>query len=406
MSPIAVLLLCLFIDLVGFGIILPILPFIVQSLGGGEMMGGLLFATYSFAAAFAGPLWGRLSDRIGRRPALMLTLGGAALSYVALGLAHSILMIFLARAMSGAMAGNVGIVMAAMADLTESRERTRAMGLIGMSFGLGFATGPGIAAIMASFAGVHALAFSAFAAAALSLSALLLAALSLPDIRPQDEDDGTDDAADAGTPSFLSFIDSPRKLGLMLQFVLYATIQSMVFAMSGFWAAHVWQWGEREVGFLMAGVGLLIASLQGFLVAPLAERFGETRTYLIALVASLSGSLLLIVAGARSVLVMFLAFPLMMGGMTLAYPVLNSLLSRRHRARVQGAALGLANGFSASGRVAGPLLGGWLMTSKGPSAPFYASLALAILGLFWVLGELRAGRPSRPISPPPPPWTP
>lgn len=405
MNPIAVLLLCLFIDLVGFGIILPILPFIVQSFGGGELMGGLLFASYSLTAAFAGPLWGRLSDRIGRKRALMLTLAGASLSYVALGLAHTVLMIFLARAFSGAMAGNVGVVMAAMADLTSERQRTRAMGLIGVSFGLGFATGPGIAAVMATFAGADALAFSAYAAALLSLSAFILAAMTLPPMTAPLPQTGGALAASA-IPGFRSFVDSPQKAGLMLQFVLYATIQSMVFAMSGFWASDIWGWNERQVGFLMTGVGVVVAALQGFVVAPLAERIGEIRTYLIALLSSISGSLLLVFLGSH-LFATLLAFPLMMGGMTLAYPVLNSIVSRRHQSHVQGAALGLANGFSSTGRVVGPMLGGWLMVGMGSSSPFIASLALAMLGVLWVAGEIRAGRGRISYrSPAPPPATP
>ncbi|GEQ99579.1 tetracycline resistance MFS efflux pump [Iodidimonas gelatinilytica] len=408
MSPAFVLLLCLFIDLVGFGIILPILPFIVQSFGGGEMTGGLLFGIYAAMAALFGPLWGRLSDRIGRKRALMLTLFGAGVSYVLLGLAHSMVMVFVARGISGAMAGNVGVAMAAMADLSSNEGRTRAMGLIGVSFGLGFAAGPGLAAALASFSQTNALALSAFAAAILSFTACLLAFLRLPKHLRRPDTNTDTETGTATTPEaqqsaaphsdeqiirskrFLAFLDSPRKTLLLMQFVVSSSAQSMVFSMTGFWANDVWNWNERQVGFLIMAVGLVIAALQAFVVSPLADRLGEVRTYLVALCCSIIGCLMVLLM--PTILpVVLLAFPLMMGGMTLSFPVLNSLVSQRNEAHVQGAALGLANGFSAIGRVIGPTLGGGVMAAFGPRAPFMATMTFAFMGVVWALFEIRNG---------------
>ncbi len=402
MSPAFVLLLCLFIDLVGFGIILPILPFIVQSFGGGEMTGGLLFGIYAGMAALSGPLWGRLSDRIGRKRALMMTLVGAGISYVVLGLAHSLLMVFIARALSGAMAGNVGVVMAAMADLTPNEGRTKAMSMIGVSFGLGFAAGPGLAALVASFAGADALALSAFAAAALSFTASILALTRLPSDSARHESAHADsfrqdDEQRIRSRRFLDFLRGPEKGLLMLQFVIASAAQSMIFAMSGFWANAVWGWNERQVGFLMMSVGLVVAFLQAFVVARLADRYGEIRTYMIALSASIAGCIMVLTLPQHLIAVL-IAFPLMMGGLTLYFPVLNSLVSQRNAAHVQGAALGLANGFSAIGRVIGPTLGGGLMMLYGPKAPFFAAMGFTSLGVLWAIREIR--RVPRAPSPP------
>lgn len=398
MSPATVLLLALFIDIVGFGIVVPILPFIVQSMGGGEFEGGLLFAVYAVMAAIFGPLWGRLSDRIGRKRTLMLTLFGAAVSYVALGLASSLATVFAARALSGAMAGNVGVAVAAMADLSSTEQRTRALGLIGVSFGLGFAVGPGLAAALSTLAGAQALSLAGFAAAGLSALAFLFTWVRLPETRPAPPPgDGA-----APIPSLRSFLDRPDRIALVLQFAIAAGVQTMVFSMLGFWTEAVRGWSEREVGLLMVGVGLLIATLQGLVVGPLAARFGEVRTYAGALGCGLAGCLV-IVAWPESRLTVLFAFPLMMGGMTLTFPVLNSLVSRRHAASVQGTALGLANGFASLGRVAGPTLGGLVMARYGPGAPFMAATLVLLPGLLWAAIEVRKARPGRRESTPPAP---
>lgn len=394
MSPAFVLLLALFIDIVGFGIVVPILPFLVESMGGGAFEGGLLFAVYAVMAAIFGPLWGRLSDRIGRKRTLMLTLLGAAVSYVALGLADSLAMVFAARALSGMMAGNVGVAVAAMADLSSAAQRTRALGLIGVSFGLGFAVGPGLAAVLSALVGAQALSLAGFAAAGLSGLAFLFTWARLPETRPTPP-------AGAGTPmvatpSIRSFLDRPDKVGLVLQFAIASGVQTMVFSMLGFWTEAVRGWSEREVGLLMVGIGLLIATLQGLVVGPLAARIGEVRTYAGAIGCGLAGCLA-IIAWPESRLTVLLAFPVMMGGMTLTFPVLNSLVSRRHAASVQGTALGLANGFASLGRVAGPTLGGLLMAHFGAGTPFLAAIFVLVPGLLWAAIEVRSGR-ERPLS--------
>lgn len=395
MSPATILLLALFIDIVGFGIVVPILPFLVESMGGGAFEGGLLFAVYALMAAIFGPLWGRLSDRIGRKRTLMLTLFGAVVSYIALGLADSLATVFAARALSGMMAGNVGVAVAAMADLSSTEQRTRALGLIGVSFGLGFAVGPGLAAALSAFAGARALSLAGFAAAGLSGLAFLFTWARLPETRPAAASDGG-----APAPSLRSFLDRPDRIALVLQFSIAAGVQTMVFSMLGFWTEAVRGWSEREVGLLMIGVGLLIAALQGLVVGPLAARFGEVRTYAGALGCGLAGCLV-IVAWPESRLTVLLAFPLTMGGMTLTFPVLNSLVSRRHSASVQGTALGLANGFASLGRIAGPTLAGLAMARHGPGAPFIAAIFVLLPGLLWAAFEIRKSRPRHRESMPP-----
>ena len=130
------------IDMVGFGIIIPILPFLSPQLGADKFDIALIIVTYAACAGLCGPFWGRLSDRIGRKPVLMICMAGTALAYAMLGLATELWMIFAARAFAGLMAGNIGVASAMMADITSAENRARGMGLIGAAFGLGLVLGP------------------------------------------------------------------------------------------------------------------------------------------------------------------------------------------------------------------------------------------------------------------------
>ncbi|MCH7865219.1 MAG: MFS transporter, partial [Proteobacteria bacterium] len=164
-----------FIDLVGFGIIIPLLPFYGEYYQATPFMVGLLMATYSFTQFIAAPFWGRLSDRVGRRPVLLVSLAGATAAYVLLGFADTLWVLFTARAAGGAMAGNISAAFAYVSDVTSRKDRAKGMGVIGAAFGLGFIAGPAIGGILAGPDPVNAdFQTPAFAAAAMSLSALVL----------------------------------------------------------------------------------------------------------------------------------------------------------------------------------------------------------------------------------------
>ena len=171
-----ILFLIVFIDLVGFGIIIPLLPFFAEHYAASPAMVGFLLASYSLTQFIAAPFWGRISDRFGRRPVLLITLFGAAVSYVLLGVSNSLFMLFIARGLGGFMAGNISAAFAYVADVTTPENRSRGMGAIGAAFGSGFIAGPAIGGILAGPDPINAdFRTPALAAAGLSAIALVMA---------------------------------------------------------------------------------------------------------------------------------------------------------------------------------------------------------------------------------------
>ena len=390
-----VILLAIFIDLVGFGMIVPILPFLTNSYGGDTLTGTSLISVYAFAAFVFGPMWGRVSDRIGRKPALTITFFGAALAYLLLAFSSSLWMVFVARALSGAMTGNVGIVMAAMADMSSEANRGKAMAKIGAAFGLGFAFGPGIGGYLSTVGGETSVFLPGMVACGLSLLAMVLTAIYVPETNPGSHAHAPDDAlAATETPAqadnrpphshWRSIVLAPNRVSLFVMFIVTATGQSVSFSIAPFWADSVLGWTAQEVGFLLMGVGVFVFIVQIWAVEPLFRIIGEIRSLQLSSVFHIAGCLI-IIFGPANMITAVIGFPLVLGALTISYPALNSLLSRRTDRRIQGAALGLSNGFSSIGRIAGPIAAALFFSKAMPGAPFIfvAVVGATIFGWSW-----------------------
>jgi len=387
-----VILFAVFIDLLGFGIIVPILPFLTMELGGDPLMGTILISTYSLVAFLAGPFWGRMSDRVGRKPVLTATLLVATISYVVLGLSETLLMLFIARAMSGASAGNIGIIMAAAADLTDEKTRGKVMGQVGAAFALGFAFGPGIGGVLSSIGGEGDIFYAGITAAGLSFLAMILTAFFMPETNEHRTNTNQESTQpdNAQNPHWTHMFKSTKNLLLMSMFILTAIAQSISFSIAPFWVNSILGWDIRMVGYTMMGAGLFIFFLQMFAIDPMFRLVGEIKTLATGVCLSLVGCILLI-AGPATSFVAIVGLPLSMGGLTLTFPALNSIISRRTSKQMQGAALGTANGFSALGRIAGPITAGSVFTAN-TDAPYHIMIATGLLILLWCVYELDSNK--------------
>ncbi len=372
------------IDLIGFGIIIPLLPFYAEHYQATPFMVGLIMATYSFTQFLAAPFWGRLSDRIGRRPVLLVSLAGAALSYVWLGFSESLWMLFMARAAGGFMAGNISAAFAYVADVTTRENRAKGMGMIGAAFGLGFIAGPAIGGILAGSDPVNAdFQSPAFAAAGLSFVALGFAVVMLKESLSEEiRNRLSKEPPKRRFEMFTEAVIRPN-VGLLIALTFLATFVfaglESTFAM---WSRRQFGWGPEQNGYLFAMVGLMSALIQGGLVGRLAKRFGEAR--LIIQGASALAIGMLLIPFSSSVPVLVVAMVIAGYGFSIISPSLNSLISLQVGDHEQGGIMGVTRSASTMARFTGPAWAGFLFGAMGRDWPYFAGVL--IMGVVIILG--------------------
>jgi multidrug resistance protein len=372
----AILFLIVFTDLVGFGLIIPLLPFYGEHFQATPAEVGALMAIYSLAQFIAAPLWGRLSDRAGRKPVLALSLLGATLAYVWLAYSESLWMLFAARALGGFMAGNIGTAFAYVADVTTPANRAKGMGIVGAAFGLGFIFGPAIGGVLAGHDPVHAdYRTPALIAAALSALAMILTVGILPESLPKSIRRAHRALPRADRWQMLA--DALRRPGVG-RLIGVAFLATFVFAgmetTFAMWSRRQFGWGPEQNGYLFAFVGLISATVQGGLVGGLAKRFGEHRLVVTGAAALAFG--MLAIPFASSVSLLAPAMLVVALGFSLMTPSLNSLVSLKVDAGVQGGTMGVIRSATTLARVLGPGWAGLLFEHLGKDWPFFSGAVI------------------------------
>jgi MFS transporter, DHA1 family, tetracycline resistance protein len=395
-----ILFLIVFIDLVGFGLVIPLLPFYAERFAASPLQMTLLFATYSMMSMLAAPLWGRLSDRVGRRPVLMASMAAAALAYLWLAVADTLWMVFAARAFAGACAGDLSAARAYVADVTLPEARAKGMGMIGAAFGMGFIIGPVIGGLVAGNDLATAdLRTPGLIAAALSLIALVGVMLVLPESRSARRGARSRGRIAAARDA----LARPVLARLLIVFFLVILAFSGMETTFAWWAMAQFGWGPQSIGFVFFYVGLLSASMQGVLIGPLTRRFGEERLMLSGL--SLIACGLALMPLARSLPVLLLAVSALSIGMGALQPSINSLISRRASPEQQGEIMGVAQAIGSLSRVLGPIVAGALFGAFGRNSPFLLGAVLVggALLVGWRLPRgivAVAAPPETPLGPP------
>ena len=371
------LFLIVFINLVGFGIVIPLLPLYAESFGASPAAVGVLLASYSLAQMVATPYLGALSDRYGRRPILLFSLAGTVVSFVTLGLAPSLGWLFAARILDGASGGNISTAQAYISDVTEERDRAKAFGLIGAAFGIGFIAGPALGGFLGRNGNYAA---PAFAAAAISLAALILTFVLLPESRPPER------RTEVRKPRILDLAGFREaltigQLGLLfLVFFVFNFAQASFQSMFALFALARFRFGIRETGYILAYVGLLAVLLQGGAIGPIVKRWGERRTMRAGILLAAAG--LTASAWVPSWPLLLLALVPLAIGLSIATPSLNSLLTRESPADAYGRILGLSQSAAALARVLGPLVAGFVFDHFGVPVPFLLAAVLLLGALF------------------------
>ena len=386
-----ILFLIVFVDLVGFGLIIPLLPFYAERFGASPQLVTILMAVFSLMAMIAAPFWGRLSDRIGRRPVLMASMAAAALAYLWMGFASELWMLFAARAFAGICAGNIAAAQAYIADVTSPEKRARGMGLIGAAFGLGFIIGPALGGLVAGNDVATAdLETPGLIAAGLSAIAFLGVVLLLPESLPAAV---RARQARSRFGALCSAFRQPVLARLLAIFFLVILAFAGMESTFALWAMREHGWGPAQIGYVFTYVGLLSAVMQGGLIGPLTRRFGEERLLLSGLALIALG--LLVLPFSRTLPPLLVAVSALAIGMGAMQPSLNSLISRRAGAEEQGEVMGVAQSVGSLSRVLGPIMAGALFESFGRNSPFLwgAVLVAAALLLSWRLPRTTAAAP-------------
>ncbi len=360
-------------DLIGFGVIIPISPFFAESLGANPALITLLGAVYSLMQFLFAPYWGRLSDRIGRRPVILTSIAIAACGYVLFAYAESYSMLLLARVVSGFGTANFGAAQAIIADTTPPERRARGMGILGAAFGLGFTLGPAFG----GFLGQWGMRVPILTAAVLSAINWCVAYLYLPETRVA----GVSEAAHSRSPlrQIVALGKDANIRRLLWVFLIYSAAFSMMEQVLALYIQHVWVGvvpahpGESAgrasllTAWALIVVGVTAIIVQGGLIGKLVARFGEKNLLISGCFLVGAALILLPVTGVLGSFPLFLvACGLLAAGSGVSNPSAQSLLSRATQASQQGHVMGVGQSLGALGRVAGPLFAGWLFQIWAP----------------------------------------
>ncbi|HEX5474833.1 MAG TPA: MFS transporter [Vicinamibacterales bacterium] len=362
-----VIFLTVFVNLVGFGIIIPLLPFYAETFGASPLAIGLLFAAFSVCQLIASPLLGELSDRWGRRPVLLFSLLGTVVSFVMLALAHSMTMLFVARAIDGLSGGNITTARAYIGDVTTEENRAKSFGMLGAAFGLGFIVGPGLGGLFAKISYTAPI----WAAAVITLVAIVLAWVWLPETVHRVH-------AVAGSP-WKNLLDLGRRPAIRLLFAVdflywasFAVYQT-TFALFG---ARRFAFDATQTGYLLSAFGFLGVVIQGVFVGTIARRLGERRMLTIGLLFAAVGW------GGSALTYSLWVFVAMLVpgaiGIGLCNPSLITMVSTAGGRHEQGRVQGAAGALESLGRTIGPIWGNGLLQVWGEGTA-YASAALVLV---------------------------
>ena len=385
-SPLVFLFVTVFVDMIGYGIVVPLLPFYAELYASGALLVGLLGSLYAAMQFVGGPFLGGLSDRHGRRPVLLVCLLGASLAYLLLGLAQTLTVLVLAVVLAGATGGTLATAQAFIADSTAKEDRARGLGLIGAAFGLGLMAGPALGGLLS----LHSLSAPALFASALALTNFAFGYLTLPESHPPHLRKRVP-LLRLDPISQLARISKMRDLRALLAAMLLLNLALTGLVNNFPLFSHVrFEWGTTSNAFFFAFVGVCAVVTQGFLIGRLQPRVGESGRLVGGLALVSLNRVLVALVHSGALLYPFVA--LLALGMGLAIPRLTALISNRTPAEVQGRLMGGMQAILSLAMILGPILAGLAFDYVGIPAPYLVGGTLAFLALIFSGAGLLPGR--------------
>lgn len=388
LNPLLALCIVCVIDVLGFGILIPLIPYMAVQFGATPTLNTWTLGIYSASQLLAAPLWGRLSDRWGRRPILLTSMLGACASYVMLAFAHSLAALFIARALAGAMAGNLSAAMAYASDISKPANRAASMGAVAASIGIGFMLGPAIGGALAGEQ-VQTVSFlrPALVSASLSVLAMLLVLFILPESNTaQLRRAHIASTRQAHAWQLLRMLPALRWLTLGTLLVTFS--QSTLESIFAIWAMNRYHVGPRTIGMALFALAIVAVGMQGGLMRILAPRWGETRLAIGGIVFMAAGISSVAFGGALAVVIIgLMACGL---GVGLFGPSASALASREAQPHNRGAVMGTYQSGTSLARVIAPFASGPTYTHLGVNAPFLIAGLVTLQALWCILGVRRA----------------
>ncbi|MES2802762.1 MAG: MFS transporter [Bdellovibrionota bacterium] len=384
-KPLIVIFFTVFIYLLGFGMIIPVLPLLSIHYGATAWEAGLLMSSYSLMQFVFAPFWGKLSDRYGRRPILLFCLFGEVISYLVLASSRSLEMLFVARILTGFFGASISTASAYVSDVTTQQDRSKGMALIGAAFGLGFLFGPAIGGGLTVFAesistdlGFIA-SFSSYGVALLCLGTFIFAYFNLTESISAEVRAKNSAIKSKRISNMLHYFKTPVISPLITGFALTTLSMAMMEATLVLYMKDRFNWSIKEVSFGFAYIGVIIVFTQGYLVRKLIPRFGEKNLLRVGLFLMAVG--FVGIGLAESIPMMGVVMTFLSLGNGLTNPAILGSVSLLVPAEEQGVAMGTTQSLSALGRVIGPAVGGFLFQSAAKNSPFLLAGGLTFFAL-------------------------
>lgn len=377
-SPLTPIFLVVVVDVFGMTLMIPLLPFYAQHFGASPFVVGILLASFAACQLLSGPILGRISDTAGRKPTLIVSQIGTCIGFLVLGFANSLPLIFLGRIIDGLTAGNLTIAQAYISDVTKPEDRTRAFGLIGIAFGLGFLIGPALSGYLSRF-GYQ---WPAFAAAGMSFLSILATTFLLPRVEVVHSPDRDQRGR---IERITQYFRQPLPRRRLIEFFAYILSFSMLIGGTALFLARRMHFSAEQTGYVFGFSGLIGAVVQGGLLGRLVKRFGEERLAFVGFVTMGIGLALL--GTVHSVPYLLLLVGITAFGSSLSRPSLTTLLTHSVGRHEQGAVLGVSQSLSSIAAIVGPIIAGWLIGHELLGVYGIAAGAFALAGAAIMLRE-------------------
>ena len=367
-SPLLPIFLIVFIDLLGFGLILPLLPFYAQSFGASEAVVGLLIASYSLMQFVGAPILGRLSDKWGRRPVLLLSQFGTFVGFIILGVANTLALLFVSRIIDGLSGANLSTAQAYIADVTDEKNRAKSFGLIGAAFGLGFILGPATGGWLSTYG----FQVPAFVAAGLSALTMVLTFFMLPEPAHK----GSNARRAFSMAALKRALGNRAVNGLLAISFTFGVAFTMFQTSFALFAASRFGYTEQQTGFVLAYVGFLSVIMQAVIVSRVVKKIGERQSLVISIAALALG--LLLMSMVQTPLGLILVMPILSFGGGATTPVLTSLITKSVDRAEVGGMLGISTSVDSLSRIIAPIVGNALLAYNNALPSLLGAALLAI----------------------------